>query len=107
MAWNFDISQAPKGHWVEADATRKGQPVKVKTYKHVRIIAAGKCGVVTLSKWLPDSSRWEMFNEDSPPIAWMPWPDHPHSSALSSRRDEQTGEVASSPASPVPPTGEA
>lgn len=75
--WNFDMSAAPRGEIVLQ--TRKGAngPVEVPVYKHVRLIALGSAGVVTLSRWLPDEKRWEMFTKDVPPIAWQPWPTAP------------------------------
>jgi len=75
--WNFDISQAPKGHPYQIELNRSGKVVTVDSYHYERIIAAGSGGVVTLSKWLPDEGRWEMFSKEVPPLAWMPWPDHP------------------------------
>lgn len=80
-AWNFDISQAPTGQ-METIATGKtdkqGNPIYREVHVSPRIIAAGSKGVVTLSKWLPDEGRWEMFSKDAPPLAWMLWPSHPH-----------------------------
>lgn len=55
--WNFDIEAAPKD-----------QP----------IIAAGTKNVVTASRWLPKEGRWNMFTKAVPPLAWQPWPTHPH-----------------------------
>ena len=82
--WNFDISQAPKGGLTEARFLRgpKGKERLVQDYHAPRIIAAGNGGVVTSSKWLPDAGRWEMFTKDAPPIAWQPWPEHPHAQAI-------------------------
>ncbi|MFC6487330.1 hypothetical protein [Nitratireductor sp. GCM10026969] len=80
--WNFDISQAPKGktEYVTTGKTDKdGRPVLKKVHIAPRIIAAGNGDVVTLSRWLPDESRWEMFTKDAPPLAWQPWPENPFS----------------------------
>lgn len=76
--WNFDISQAPKG--VMRSVTRTIGKNEVTTEEHVPalIIAAGNDEVVTLSKWLPKEGRWSMFTKDVPPLAWQPWPSHPH-----------------------------
>lgn len=82
--WNFDIDQAPKGksQIVGTGKTDKeGRPVMKEVHVAPRIIAAGSGDVVTLNKWLPAEERWEMFTKDHPPIAWQPWPDHPHSGA--------------------------
>ena len=54
--WNFDISQAPKAG---------------------RIIAAGNGGTVTVSSWNVKREAWSMFTKETPPLAWMPWPQHP------------------------------
>ena len=74
-AWNFDMSEAPRGHH-EDRAVAKGTR---KVFIPARIIAAASDGTVTLSNWIPDQQRWNMFTEDAPPIAWMPWPEHPGS----------------------------
>jgi len=81
MNWNRDISQAPRGHY--RTVTRRIGKNDVETQEHVPalIIAAGNGGVVTLSKWLPEQGRWNMFTKDVPPLAWMPWPDHPDAGA--------------------------
>ena len=77
MEWNFDIEQAPKGHY--EDITKTIGKNVFMTVRHVPIfiIAAGNGGVVTFSKWLPDEGRWNMFTKAVPPLAWMPWPSHP------------------------------
>lgn len=76
--WNFDISQAPKGNWVETQKTAGKTVVMQMIHVPDPIIAAGNDGVVTLSKWLPKEERWCMFTKDVPPLAWMPWPSHPN-----------------------------
>ena len=76
-AWNFDMSQAPRGHTERVK--RKVGKTKAEVEQHVPaiIIAAGNGGVVTLSRWLPKEGRWNMFTKDVPPLAWQPWPAHP------------------------------
>lgn len=79
MSWNFNMDEAPRGE--EREVTRvvgKHKTISV-TLEHipVQIIAAGSCGVVTLSRWLPVEERWNMFTKASPPVAWQPWPAHP------------------------------
>ncbi len=77
--WNFDMEAAPRGH--TELRTRKGRDGTETEYAHhvsAKIIAAAADGVtVTVSNWLPDQERWNMFNKDAPPVAWMPWPEHP------------------------------
>ncbi|MBN7764096.1 hypothetical protein JYP52_23445 [Nitratireductor aquibiodomus] len=75
--WCFDMHSAPKGEVVQRETIRNGTVTTVETYKPCRIIVAGRCGVVTMSKWIPDEDRWEMFTQDSPPIAWAHWPSSP------------------------------
>lgn len=75
--WNFDISQAPKGHSEEKQVKIGKAVVAVRQYHTKRIIAAGNGGVVSITKWLPKERRWEFFTEDAPPLAWQPMPDHP------------------------------
>lgn len=55
--WRFDMTTAPRN-----------EP----------IIAAGNEGVVTVSRWNEKRQAWTMFAADTPPLAWMPWPKHPH-----------------------------
>ena len=78
MNWNFDMTAAPKGGIKKT--THKGpngQDVERETYEAPQIIAAGRCGVVTLSRWNPKREAWSMFSADVPPIAWMEWPAAP------------------------------
>jgi hypothetical protein len=75
--WNFNINEAPKGGIVETTIqTTKGERV-TKQYVAPLIIAAGREGIVTASRWLPEAERWNMFSKDFPPIAWQPWPEAP------------------------------
>ena len=71
------MDEAPRGHY--ADVTRTIGKNVVMSVVHVPelIIAAGNGGVVTVSKWLPDEARWNMFTKETPPMAWQPWPAHP------------------------------
>lgn len=55
--WNKDIAGADKGK---------------------SVILATKCGKVIKSSWLSDESRWLNLSAKEKPIAWQPWPDHPH-----------------------------
>lgn len=72
--WNYNMSEAPKGSYREV-AIGKGTR---KIHEPVRIIAAAPdSDVVTISNWLPDQERWNMFTKERPPIAWAPWPEHP------------------------------
>jgi hypothetical protein len=77
MAWNFDISQAPKGGIRQIERTVGKNVVTVEEYEAPPIIAAGNGGVVTVSRWNPKREAWSMFTKDCPPMAWMPWPEHP------------------------------
>lgn len=78
--WNFNMDEAPKGRtetrsWTSADG-KEGQR---QVFVSERIIAAAGDDkqTVTPSNWLPDQGRWNMFAKEHPPIAWMPWPNHP------------------------------
>jgi hypothetical protein len=84
--WNFDISQAPKGEWVEAveKGGRSGER-HTRRYHAPRLILASKCGKVITSRWLPVDERekrpigrWEMFSVGEEPVAWQLYPSHPH-----------------------------
>ena len=75
--WNFDMNAAPRGKLKTVRRRIGEREVDVTEHVPDLIIAAGNCGVVTLSKWLPDQGRWNMFTKSTPPIAWHPWPEHP------------------------------
>jgi hypothetical protein len=75
--WNFNMSEAPKGHWVDDVKICFGKEVKSSRHIPRYVIAAGSGDCVTLSYWMPAAERWSMFSKDCPPIAWMHWPDHP------------------------------
>ena len=78
MAWNFDITQAPRGTTETITTLRDGKPVSREVFRPAKIIAADRSGaVVTVSYWMPSESRWCMFAQGEEPFAWMPWPDHP------------------------------
>lgn len=58
MDWNFDISAAP----------RDGS----------KVLLATKCGKVLPSNWRTHKRGWLMLGDEEAPVAWMPWPAHPH-----------------------------
>lgn len=78
MEWNFDLSKAPRGHTKIIVGKVKGVEYLREIWVPDQIIAAGSEGVVTLSHWNTKRQAWSMFTEDCPPIAWMPFPKHPH-----------------------------
>lgn len=69
--WNLDMSRAPRGK-VRLVATAKAKSTR-KVPEPVTIIAASACGVVTLTRWLDDEKRFDMFTAEVPPIAWQPF----------------------------------
>lgn len=75
--WNFDISQAPRGRNIVTTRDGKNGPMSVTRFVPDRVIAASKCGKVTVSYFIPDEDRWCMFTHGEPPIAWRPWPEYP------------------------------
>ncbi|WP_223566904.1 hypothetical protein [Agrobacterium tumefaciens] len=77
MNWNHDLSQAPRGKMAPTTVKAKDGVKQSETYQREYIIAAGHCGAVTKSYWIPEQERWCMFTKDVPPGAWMPWPDNP------------------------------
>lgn len=78
MSWNFNIDEAPRGKYETKTVTDKnGKKSEKNTFLPDNIIAAGKCGVVTVSCWLDPQQRWNMFGENETPIAWQDWPKHP------------------------------
>lgn len=91
--WNFDLTQAPRGKMVPTTVKTKDGVKPSEKYQSEYIIAAGKCGVVTKSYWIPNEQRWCMFARGEEPDAWQPWPEHPNAE---SQRQQGTdgGEVA-------------
>lgn len=85
MGWNFDVGRAPKGCVRSVTKTIGKNTVTVDEHVPVTIIAAGNDGVVTVSKWLAKEGRWSMFTKAVPPMAWQPWPAHPHAEEGCSR----------------------
>lgn len=82
MTWNFNMEEAPKGRTETREYVQGAKTVSRSVFVPDRIIAASADGVtVTPSSWMPDQGRWNMFNKDTPPIAWQPWPEHPGVSA--------------------------
>lgn len=79
MFWNFNMDEAPRGEFRDVTRLVGKQKIEVTKPEHfsTAIIAAGSCGVVTLSRWLPSEERWNMFTKASPPVAWQAWPKHP------------------------------
>lgn len=69
--WNHDIAKAPRGNY-RLVAGPKGKGDR-KVFEPERIIVASRCGVVTVSYWLPEQKRWSMFTAEAGPIAWMQW----------------------------------
>jgi hypothetical protein len=78
MNWNFNMDEAPRGSVRTMARTIGKNTVNVEVFHPDMIIAADASGtVVTPSHWKPSEGRWQMFTKDAPPIAWMPWPEHP------------------------------
>jgi hypothetical protein len=70
--WSFDMSRAPRGSYDVLPAGKDKRGAR-KQFRPDIIIVAGACGTVTLSHFIPDARRWEMFTRDVGPIAWMPY----------------------------------
>ena len=75
MAWNYDMSQAPRGETKTVTRTIGKNTVEITEHLPAKIIAGGACGVVTVSYWVMAAERWAMFTKEVPPIAWQPWPE--------------------------------
>lgn len=78
--WNYNMDEAPKGthREVSAGLAKDGSPKVRKVYQRVNLLAAdGSSDLVTITCWLPDQNRWNMFTKEHPPIAWAEWPTHP------------------------------
>lgn len=78
--WCFDMSKAPRGKYVVVNRKFGKGVASARVFEPDKLILASKCGKVTVSRYLPDEKRWEMFAKGEQPIAWQLWPNHPHSS---------------------------
>ncbi|MDF2797416.1 MAG: hypothetical protein K0R85_160 [Devosia sp.] len=67
--WHTDMSKAPRGHYVVKSAGQGGKADR-RVFEPQLIIAAGKCGVVTVSYYIPEHKRWNMFANGEQPVAW-------------------------------------
>lgn len=78
--WNYNMDEAPRGHTEKRERkNNKGEDVIVDVFVPDLIIACSKDGeTVTISRWLPEEKRWNMFATNEDPLAWQPWPDHPN-----------------------------
>ena len=68
--WTHDMASAPTGSYRTVPSGKEGTR---QVHDPVEIIVAGACGTVTVSRWLPDEGRWNMFTAEVPPTAWMPY----------------------------------
>lgn len=75
--WRYDFENAPHGKSVTSTVKTKDGEREVKHFESAPIILASKCGKVIKSRWMPEPGRWEFFNKDEQPVAWMEWPTHP------------------------------
>lgn len=71
-AWSFDMHAAPRGSYDVLPAGKDGNGAR-KVFRKDMIIAAGRCGAVAVSYFIPEERRWSMFTAEHPPIAWMPF----------------------------------
>ena len=69
VVWHTDMSKAPRGHYVVKSAGQGGKADR-RVFEPQMIMAAGKCGVVTVSYYIPDQKRWSMFAAGEQPVAW-------------------------------------
>lgn len=75
MSWRYDLENIPMGRTVTVPGP-KGTTRQVFRPDLV-IIAVSNGETVTLSRWIPSQSRWNMIGKNEKPIAWMEWPEHP------------------------------
>lgn len=92
MAWITDISKAPQGKYVIKSRRVKGdKTADHRVFKPDMIWAASKCGIVTLSCYLPDQKRWEMFAKGERPVAFHDFdPDRDTAKETNKRGQEVT-----------------
>jgi len=71
MNWNLDISKAPRGRYdIVARKVAGGKTGDHRVFRPAYVWMASHCGKVTMSSYLPDQKRWEMFALGEQPVAW-------------------------------------
>lgn len=74
MAWSTDISKAPRGYYdIQFRKVKDGKTADHHVFRPEYIWLASRCGIVTLSSYIPDQKRWEFFTKNQQPIAWHPF----------------------------------
>lgn len=77
MNWNFNMDDAPRSHY---ERRKAGKGVVSYLVPH-RLLCAGPDGLITISYYIPDEDRWNMFSAKQNPLAWMELPKHPGEAA--------------------------
>ncbi len=72
MGWQT-IETAPKGKTRKAPVGNKGGERII--YDPDYILVPTSSGEITLSCWLPDQQRWNMFSAKHPPTHWWDFGD--------------------------------
>lgn len=87
MTWNFNMDEAPRGHFKKVTRTVNGKDRVQEKHVPEKIIATDG-EIVTVSYWIPSSNkppkhngRWAMFATHEAPLAWMPFPKPPEAKA--------------------------
>lgn len=69
--WSTDLSKAPRGKYVvESRRVKGGKTEDHRVFKPDLVWAASKCGIVTLSWYMPELRQWEMFAKGEKPVAF-------------------------------------
>lgn len=72
--WNSDISKAPHGYYdIQSRKVKGDKTADHQVFRREYVWLASKCGIVTLSSYIPDQKRWEFFSRNETPIAWHPF----------------------------------
>lgn len=79
--WNYNVDEAPRGHYVTQKVGKGEQQAHVKEYV---ILALGEGEQVMRSFWIPEENRWNGIATPTPDkagntvVAWQHWPEHPN-----------------------------
>lgn len=71
--------------WQPMETAPKGETIKKRIFKdkvrevHVpeKVLAPTSDGEITMTYWIPEQERWNMFSKKVPPTHWMPLPKPP------------------------------
>jgi hypothetical protein len=78
MPWSFDMSKAPRGHYVVKSRSNGKTSSDTRVFVPENVIIGTAQGEVLKSWYLPDEKRWCGCSLKTEVVCWMAWPEHPN-----------------------------